>query len=88
MQAERFRSLLDAKGPYASVYFDDSHDTEDAAAQRELKWRAARGELERLDAASDVVDILERSVMGAAPPSGAADGASSRGWMRFCSRSI
>jgi len=62
--------LLDAKGPYASVYFDDSHDTEDAEAQRELKWRAAREELERLEAASEVLDILEQSIMGAAPAVG------------------
>jgi hypothetical protein len=70
MQAERFRSLLDAKGPYASVYLDDSHDTEDATAQRDLKWRAAREELKRLDAASHVVDILEHRIMGAAPAVG------------------
>jgi hypothetical protein len=70
MQAARFRSLLDAKGPYASVYFDDSHDTEDANAQRDLKWRAMRGELERHDAASEVIDIVEQRIIGAAPASG------------------
>jgi hypothetical protein len=27
MQPDRFRPLADAEGPFASVYFDDSHDT-------------------------------------------------------------
>jgi len=30
MDSERFRKLLDAPGPFASAYFDDSHDTHDA----------------------------------------------------------
>lgn len=33
MHSERFRPLLTGAGPYASVYFDDSHDTADATAQ-------------------------------------------------------
>ena len=70
MQTERFRPLLDAKGPYASVYFDDSHDTEDAVAQRDLKWRAIREDLEGHDAAPEVVDILEQTILGATPAVG------------------
>ena len=70
MQAERFRTLFDAKGPYASVYVDDSHDTEDAAAQQELRWRAVRTELERLGAPADVVEGMEDTVLGAAPAVG------------------
>jgi hypothetical protein len=70
MQAERFRPLFDAKGPYASVYFDDSHDTEDAVAQQELKWRAVRTELERLGAPTEVVEGMEDTVLGAAPAVG------------------
>ena len=37
MHAERFRHLLSAEAPFASIYFDDSHDTADAEAQLELK---------------------------------------------------
>jgi peptide chain release factor subunit 1 len=70
MQAERFRPLFDAKGPYASVYFDDSHDTEDADAQQHLKWRAVRTELEQLGAPADVVDVMEDAVLGAPPAVG------------------
>ena len=70
MLAERFRSLLTSHGPYASVYFEDSHDTEDAAAQTELKWRGLREELERQGAAQSVVERLERAVVDASPPVG------------------
>jgi len=50
MDSDRFRRLLDAPGPFASVYFDDSHDTHDAEAQLSLKWRAVKEELEGLGA--------------------------------------
>ncbi len=30
MESERFRPLVTAKGPFVSVYFDDSRDTADA----------------------------------------------------------
>ncbi|CAJ1511093.1 hypothetical protein [[Mycobacterium] burgundiense] len=46
MQPNRFRTLLDRDGPFVSVHFDSSHDTEGAAAQLELRWRAIRDELE------------------------------------------
>ncbi|ORW88881.1 hypothetical protein AWB92_22395 [Mycobacterium sp. IEC1808] len=70
MQSERFRKLLDAPGPFASVYFEDSHDTHDAEAQLELKWRAAREELERKGAAQAVIDEIETAVMDLRPPIG------------------
>jgi peptide chain release factor subunit 1 len=46
MDSIRFRQLLDTPGPFASVYFEGSHDTHDAAAQLDLKWRALRGQLD------------------------------------------
>ncbi|OBI48598.1 hypothetical protein [Mycobacterium sp. E796] len=70
MQSERFRKLLDAPGPFASVYFEDSHDTHDAEAQLELKWRAAREELEQKGAAQPVIDEIETAVMDLRPPIG------------------
>ena len=39
MRSERLRWLLRAEGPFASVYFDDSHDTADAAEELETRWR-------------------------------------------------
>lgn len=70
MRSEHFRSLLSAHGPYGSIYFDDSHNTEDAAAQTELKWRGLREELERQHAAPDLVRHLEQAVTESRPPVG------------------
>jgi len=41
--------VLAATGPFASVYFDGSRDTEDAAKEVELRWRAARKMLTEAD---------------------------------------
>lgn len=70
MDSERFRKLLDAPGPFASVYFDDSHDTHDAQAQLELKWRALREELERQGARDAVIEEIGRAVLDLRPPIG------------------
>jgi peptide chain release factor subunit 1 len=70
MDAERLRPLLSAKGPFASVYFDDSHDTQDAAAQLELKWRSLREQLEELGASESVTADIERAVLDSRPPVG------------------
>ncbi|MDY6871944.1 MAG: hypothetical protein SV966_16100 [Actinomycetota bacterium] len=70
MQFERFRTLAESKGPYASVYFDDSHNTEDAAAQRELRWRAVRDELDKQDAPTELIDSLQPAVLDAPPAVG------------------
>jgi hypothetical protein len=69
MHAERFRQLLAAEGPFASVYFDDSHDTEDAEAQLEVKWRDLRKQLEEQGGA-ELADAIEPAVLGARPPVG------------------
>lgn len=70
MESERFRKLLDAPGPFASVYFEDSHDTHDAEAQLELKWRAAREELEQKGAGQAVIDEIGAAVADLRPPIG------------------
>ncbi|WP_156689109.1 Rv2629 family ribosome hibernation factor [Mycobacterium sp. Marseille-P9652] len=70
MESERFRKLLDAPGPFASVYFDDSHDTHDAEAQRELKWRAVKDELEQQGAGQAVTDAIADAVLNSRPPVG------------------
>src|SRR5919107_3195177 len=69
MHAERFRALLTAEGPFASIYFDDSHDTQDAAAQLGLKWRGLREELES-QGGGVLADSIERAVLGERPPVG------------------
>lgn len=70
MHPDHFRTLLTANGPYASVYFDDSHNTADAAAQMDLKWRSLREQLERQGADPAVTESIEQAVTGAVPPVG------------------
>jgi hypothetical protein len=70
MQSEHFQTLLSSHGPYGSVYFDDSHNTEDAAAQLEVKWRTLRKQLEQQGAEPALTDSIEQAVMAARPPVG------------------
>jgi hypothetical protein len=70
MHSERFRRLLTGAGPFASLYFEDSHDTEDAGTQLELKWRALSGQLVEQGADESVIADAERAVMDLRPPIG------------------
>lgn len=70
MDSERFRQLLTIKGPFASIYFEDSHDTQDAAAQLDLKWRGLREQLIEQGVDEPVIDDIERAVMDLRPPVG------------------
>lgn len=62
MRSERLRWLVAAEGPFASVYFDDSHDTLDAVERREATWRDVRKHLESRDAKQELIDSLEEAV--------------------------
>jgi hypothetical protein len=70
MRSERFRWLTTAGGPFASVYFDDSHDTSDAVEQLEARWRAIRTELENLGAEAELVARLKDAVLHSRPAVG------------------
>jgi hypothetical protein len=70
MQPERFRPLLTSHGPFGSVYFEDSHDTEDAHAQIELKWRALREQLERQGAGRALTDSIGHAIEDMQPAVG------------------
>lgn len=48
---------------FASVYFDSSHDTEDAEKVLELTWREQREELADQGADDATLDALERAVV-------------------------
>ncbi|MGW0160098.1 Rv2629 family ribosome hibernation factor [Mycobacterium sp. NPDC003323] len=72
MRADRFRNLLSRDGPFVSVHYDNSHDTEDAVAQLELRWRAIRDQLEAQGVGAGVSDELQRAVLGNLPPAGQA----------------
>jgi hypothetical protein len=70
MQSDRFRRLLNVQGPYASVYFDDSHDTEYAAAQLDITLRDLRAQLEKQGADGPLGDRLEQAIRQSKPPVG------------------
>jgi hypothetical protein len=70
MQSDRFRPLVDAKGPFVSIYFDDSHDTQDAAAQLDARLRDVRKHLEEQSVDTAVIDAIDGAVRGAHPPVG------------------
>lgn len=70
MHADRFEPVISARGPFASVYFDDTHDTEDAAKKQELTLRALREQLVDAGAPDAVVDIVEQAVRDSPPAVG------------------
>lgn len=70
MRSQRFRSLAKAEGPFASVYFDDSHDTADAADQLQTKWRDVRTRLLGLDAGTNIIDTVQEAVLNHPPTAG------------------
>jgi peptide chain release factor subunit 1 len=73
MDSVRFRQLLDMPGPFISVYFEDSHDTHDAGAQLDLKWRALREELEEQGVDESVAAEIGQAALDLRPPIGRAD---------------
>jgi len=58
VRLDRFSHLYDGAGPMATVLLDVSRDTEDAAHQSELRWRAARAELAEQGAPDQLLDAL------------------------------
>jgi peptide chain release factor subunit 1 len=70
MDSARLHPLLTTRGPFASVYFEDSHDTEDAASQLDVKWRSLHEQLEEQGADESVTADIKRAVMDLQPPVG------------------
>jgi hypothetical protein len=70
MRSERLRWLVKAKGPFASVYFDDSHNTLDAVELHEAKWRDIRTQLEDMGAGAELLGTLEDAVLHHRPAVG------------------
>jgi hypothetical protein len=66
--------LVAAQGPFASIYYDDSHDTHDAATQLEVKWHDLRRELQGQGADAALVSLLEQAVAEPRPPIGGRSG--------------
>lgn len=70
MNATRFRKLAASNGPFASVYIDDSHNTEDARHAVELRWRALKDELDAVGAPGEVIAAVGDLVLDGTPPVG------------------
>jgi hypothetical protein len=70
MHSEQAQQLLAAHGPFASVYFNDSHDAPDAAAQLDVKWRDSRRDLEEQGAQASLIAQLEGAIDTGRPPVG------------------
>jgi len=70
MKPDRFRTLARAQGPFASIYFDDSHDTPDARARLELQWNHLEEQLASHGAAAALVDRVHEAYDGAGPAVG------------------
>ncbi|ROP37601.1 Vms1/Ankzf1 family peptidyl-tRNA hydrolase [Saccharothrix texasensis] len=59
--------LVRHRGPFASVYLDASHDTEDAAEAMELRWRGVREELAGQGADDATLDVMQEAVLTPVP---------------------
>ncbi|MER7453229.1 hypothetical protein ABTW96_23385 [Nocardia beijingensis] len=56
------RRIIGKHGPFASVCFDSSHDTEDAARGTELHWRSIDAELDRSGARPRIRRLLAQAI--------------------------
>ncbi|GAB3361190.1 Rv2629 family ribosome hibernation factor [Amycolatopsis echigonensis] len=71
MDTRELRALL-TDGPFVSVHFDESHDTEDAAKQLRLRLKEIEAALEDQGADRPSVEAVLRAVEESAPPVGRA----------------
>ncbi|HEY0227290.1 MAG TPA: hypothetical protein VGC05_13065 [Mycobacterium sp.] len=70
MESDRFRPLLEAHGPFASVYFDDSQDTDDATTELDLNSRALRKQLKGQGADESTISAIDDAVIDVRLPVG------------------
>lgn len=70
MNSTTLREVIGHSGPFASVYLDFSHDTEDAARQLRLKWESARAELADRGADEATTTALEHAFNEHTPAEG------------------
>ncbi|RKT69768.1 hypothetical protein DFJ66_3006 [Saccharothrix variisporea] len=63
MDMSTLGEVVRAGGPFASVYLDASHDTEDAAKALELRWRGLRDDLARQGADEDTLRAIDAAAL-------------------------
>jgi hypothetical protein len=66
----RLRGLTEVPGPFASVYFDESHDTEDAGKQLTLRLKEIEAALAEQGADTETIGALVGAVEDSPPPVG------------------
>src|SRR5215207_4405273 len=62
MDLSRLSAVYDIAGPFATVYLDASRDTESAMHEIELRWRAAREDLQQQGAGGETLDAIEAAL--------------------------
>jgi hypothetical protein len=72
LNTEPLRTLAGEDGPFASVYLDFSHDTEDAAAQLDLRRREIRSGLVEQGADERLTDTVDAAIADHKAPAGRA----------------
>ncbi|VVJ25042.1 Uncharacterised protein [Amycolatopsis camponoti] len=72
MDTSALRDLTTAGGPFASVHFDESHDTEDAAKQLTIRLKEIEAALSDQRADAETVHAVLQAVVGSEPPVGKA----------------
>jgi hypothetical protein len=70
MHLRFLKDLTAHPGPFATVLLDASHDTEDAAAQDDLRWASARAELAGAGADDATLTALDAALAADAPGRG------------------
>ncbi len=63
MDMSTLGEVVRERGPFASVYLDASHDTEDAAKALELRWRGLRDDLARQGADEDTMRAMDTAAL-------------------------
>jgi Bacterial archaeo-eukaryotic release factor family 2 len=58
MDLSRLSSVYNVAGPFATAYLDTSRTSEDAVHEIELRWRAARDDLEQQGAGAAALDAM------------------------------
>lgn len=66
------REVAQRPGPFASLYIDAEHNTEDAEQQRILRWRALAERLDTAGATDRMIESLAAAVTGSPPEPGRA----------------
>lgn len=70
MNTARFRHLTTARGPFASVYINDSRDSADADVELDAIWRDVCRQLDDNGADRRTIDHIERAILHSRPAVG------------------